>query len=74
MTGSRSKVSTSKIGEAFDSISKMLKEEIDVLMLLFEESHPDFYRAYKNARMIVEYTGRGKTNGDETTPPPAMPM
>ncbi|MDO9612948.1 MAG: hypothetical protein Q7J86_00290 [Bacteroidota bacterium] len=37
----------------------MLNEKIDVLMLLFEETHPDFYRAYKNARIIVDYNGRG---------------
>jgi hypothetical protein len=29
-------------------------------MLLFQESHPDFYKAYKNARATVNYTRRGK--------------
>ena len=68
-----SKVSTSKINALFNSISKMLKDEIDVLMLLFEEGEPDFYNAYKNARLIVDYTGRGKTNGNGTLPPVVSP-
>ena len=70
VASSMSKVSTSNINGLINSISRMLKEEKDILMLLFEESHPDFYRAYKNARIIVDYTGRGKTSGDESTPPP----
>lgn len=73
VASSMSKVSTSKINELFNSISKMLKDEIDVLMLLFDESYPDFYKAYRNARIIVDYTGRGKTSGAETTPPPVIP-
>lgn len=74
VASSMSKVSTSKIGELFDSLSKLLKDEIDVLMMLFEESNPDFYKAYKNARIIVDYTGRGRTNGDEgTTEGPVEP-
>ncbi len=54
-----SKVSTVNIGEVVSSLNTMLKDEIDVLMLLFEETQPDFYRAYKNARIIVDYAGRG---------------
>ena len=30
---------------------------IIVLMLLFAETHPDFYNAYKNARIIIDYAG-----------------
>jgi hypothetical protein len=36
-------------------------------MLLFQESHPDFYKAYKNARATVNYTGRGKGAVAETS-------
>lgn len=61
VANSVSKVSTLNIGEIFNSVTKMLKEEMDVLMLLFAESEPDFYNAYKNARMILDYSGRGKT-------------
>jgi hypothetical protein len=35
-------------------------------MLLFQDSHPDFYKAYKNARAIINYTGRGKGAVKET--------
>ncbi|MBW8330548.1 MAG: hypothetical protein K0M40_00890 [Prolixibacteraceae bacterium] len=61
------KVSTGNIGEVIVSISKLLKGEIDVLMRLFEESQPDFYKAYKNARIIVNYSGRGPA--DPPDPP-----
>jgi hypothetical protein len=44
----------------------MLREEMDVLMLLFEETQPDFYKAYKNARIIVDYSGRGPSTDPET--------
>jgi hypothetical protein len=54
-----SKVSTVNIGELVRSLNVLLNDEIDVLMLLFEETQPDFYRAYKNARIIVDYNGRG---------------
>ena len=57
---SLSKTSTDNIESIFTAQDKLLKEEIDVLMLLFQVSHPDFYNAYKNARAIVNYTGRGK--------------
>jgi len=60
------KVSTGNIGDVIVSISKLLKGEIDVLMRLFEESQPDFYKAYKNARVIVNYSGRGPSDSPET--------
>ena len=44
----------------------MLRTEIDVLMLLFEETQPDFYKAYKNARIIVDYSGGGPSKDTET--------
>ena len=55
-----SKTSTDNIENTFSTQEKLLREEIDVLMLLFQDSHPDFYKAFKNARAIVNYTGRGK--------------
>ena len=57
---SLSKTSTDNIESTFSAQEKLLKNEIDVLMLLFQESNPDFYNSYKNARAIVNYTGRGK--------------
>jgi hypothetical protein len=60
------KVSTGNIGELVSSLNTMLREEMDVLMLLFEETQPDFYKAYKNARIIVDYSGRGPSTDPET--------
>jgi hypothetical protein len=54
------KVSTGNISEVFTSLDKLLKDEIDELMLPFQFSQPDFYNAYKNARIIINYSGRGK--------------
>ena len=55
-----SKVSTSNISEVFHAIDALLKNKIDLLMQPFRFTQPDFFKAYKNARVIVNYTGRGK--------------
>ena len=61
VASSVSKVSTGNISAVFDAQDKLLKEEIDMLMILFRSKQPDFYKAYKNARIIVDYSGRGKS-------------
>ena len=33
---------------------------MDALVEPFQFSQPDFFNAYKNARNIVDYSGRGK--------------
>ena len=60
VASSISKTSTGNIESVFTAQDKLLKDEIDVLMSLFQVSQPDFYNAYKNARAIVNYVGRGK--------------
>lgn len=60
-----SKSSTKKISEVFKSIDKLLKEVIDVYVAPFEYQNPDFYREYSNARIIVGYTGRGKSKAEQ---------
>jgi len=60
-----SKVSTGNIDKVFKSTMKLLKEVIDELMLPFQFSQPDFYNTYKNARIIVNYSGRGKSKPDK---------
>ncbi|HZL12390.1 MAG TPA: hypothetical protein VFC65_20585 [Prolixibacteraceae bacterium] len=72
VANSVSKVSTGNIGEVIVKLSKLLKGEIDVLMRLFEESQPDFYKAYKNARIIVDYSGRGPSGSPEAQVPEPM--
>lgn len=66
---SASKVSTLNIGDVFKSLDKLLKDEIDELMLLFQFTKPDFYNAYKNARVIVNYSGRGKAKPETPADP-----
>ena len=56
-----SKVSTENIDGVFKAQDKLLKEQVDSLMEPFQFSQPDFFNAYKNARSVVDYAGRGKT-------------
>ena len=55
-----SKVSTDNIDGIFKSQDKLLKEVMDDLVEPFQFSQPDFYNAYRNARSVVDYAGRGK--------------
>ena len=64
-----SKVSTGNIDKVFKSTMKLLKEVIDELMLPFRFSQPDFYNTYSNARIIVNYSGRGKGKPDKPEGP-----
>ena len=64
-----SKVSTGNIDKVYKSMDKLLKEVIDELMLPFQFSQPDFYNTYKNARIIVNYSGRGKGKPDNPDDP-----
>ena len=63
------KASTSNIAGMFKTMGKLLKDEIDELMLPFLFSQPDFYHAYRNARIIVDYTGRRKSKPDKPDDP-----
>lgn len=56
-----SKVSTMNIAGVFAAADKSLKKEADIYMMPFRFVQPDFYNAYKNARLIVKYTGKRKT-------------
>ncbi len=69
--------STKGVGQALDAaldrIEGILNNGLDRLMLQFEDSAPDFYRAYTNARIIIDRPG-GHGNGDSPTPPPTTPV
>ena len=60
-----SKVSTAHIQETFKAIDKLLKEEMDIFMILFQFSEIDFYNEYKSARIIIDYTGRSASAPEE---------
>jgi hypothetical protein len=66
VANSVSKVSTVNIAEVVNSLITLLREDVDVLMQLFEETQPDFYKAYKNARIIVDYSGGGPSKDTVT--------
>lgn len=55
-----SKVSTGNIDGVFKAQDKLLREQVDALMEPFQFSQPDFFNAYRNARSVVDYSGRGK--------------
>ena len=63
-----SKSSNQKVSEAFISTDKLLKEVIDILVAPYQYQNPDFFREYTNARIIVGYTGRGKSKPDQEPP------
>ena len=55
-----SKASTSNISELFHEIDTLLKGKVDLLLKPFRFTQPDFYKAYRNARVLVNYGRRGK--------------
>ena len=58
------------IDVALDKIDGILNNGLDNLMLKFEDTNPDFFRDYTNARIIIDRPG-GHSNGN--TPPPTPP-
>ena len=60
------------IDTALDRIDGVLNNGLDNLMLKYEDTNPDFYRDYTNARIIIDRPG-GHSNGNEPTPPPVTP-
>ena len=63
-----SKVSTLNIAGVFSSVDKLLKTEADIFMMPFRFTQPDFYNMYKNARLIVNYTGKRKMQDGPQVP------
>ena len=67
VAASTSKVSTVNIREVFNTQDLLLREQVDVLMQPFKFTQSDFYNAYRNARLIVDYAGRSKAAAEVTT-------
>jgi hypothetical protein len=54
-------ISTSrKMTELFQSLDRLLKEQIDLLVTPFKYDHPDFYREYTIARKVVSNMKKSK--------------
>ena len=56
---------------AFDKIDGILNNGIDNLTLKYEDTNPDFFRDYTNARIIIDRPGGHGNGGTPPTPPPA---
>jgi hypothetical protein len=54
----------------FDRADGILNNGLDNLMLKFEDTNPDFFRDYTNARIIIDRPG-GHGNGNPPPTPPA---
>lgn len=55
------KQQTAEIEVLIKETDQILKGQLDPLMVLFESSAPEFYGAYKNARIIVDLGGHVNT-------------
>lgn len=64
---SKSSLATANLDEAITQIDNLLNNTIDVLMKPWETKEPDFFKAYKNARFIVDAASR-KTKKETETP------
>lgn len=60
---SKSSLSTQNLEDAIAQIDNLLNDTIDILMKPWENKEPDFFKAYKNARVIVDAATR-KTKED----------
>lgn len=67
VAASTTKVSTVNIREVFNAQDLLLREQIDVLMQPFKFTQSDFYNAYRNARLIVDYAGRTRATAEVST-------
>ena len=65
---SKSKLSTQNLEDVVAQIDLLLNDTIDVLVKPWENKEPNFYKAYQNARMLVDAASR-KTKIDETPQP-----
>jgi phosphoribosylformylglycinamidine (FGAM) synthase-like amidotransferase family enzyme len=55
---SKSILSTKNLKDAVNQIDLLLNDTIDVLIRPWEFSSPDFFNAYRNSRMIIEFVSR----------------
>jgi hypothetical protein len=62
-----SKVSTAYINEPFIAIDDLLKNVLDVLLMPFQFTQPDFYNEYRSARNIVDTGGNRKAKKEKPT-------
>jgi hypothetical protein len=49
---------TSRIKSLRKELDAIIKFQLDKLMVILKEEHPDFFMAYNNARIVVDYKNR----------------
>lgn len=54
---------TLQIRQLVKQLDLILKMQLDKLMFVLREEHPDFFRAYKDARIIVDHRNRKAGSG-----------
>jgi hypothetical protein len=67
------KVETLSLPEGIASVRSIFRNEIDKMMMAFRKSHPDFYKAYFAARIIVNRAATRSAKEEEPASPPAAP-
>jgi hypothetical protein len=67
----QSTVSTQNLEEVITRINLLLTDTIDVLVKPWEYKEPDFFKAYSNARVIVDAASRKKGGDSEEPTDPA---
>ena len=60
-------IATSNLDDAITQIDDLLNDTIDVLVKPWETKEPDFFKAYKNARLIVDPASRKTKKDAEST-------
>lgn len=63
------KSASQALDAAFDKADGILNNGLDNLMLKYEDTNPDFFRDYMNARQIVDIPG-GRGTGPKPAPAP----
>ena len=64
---SQSSLSTQNLEDAIAQIDLLLNDTMDVLVKPWETKEPDFFKAYKNARAIVDAASRKTKNAEDPT-------
>lgn len=59
---------TARLTELFQQADDLLKNQIDKLMLTWQNTQNQFYKQYQNARIIIDL-GKGSGNSEDEVPP-----
>jgi hypothetical protein len=59
------KQKTTNLKQLFASLNSTLFDKLDNLIVLFKDSHPDFYNEYRTARNIIQTSVRHKKSAAE---------